>query len=776
MYSEDANTGISSGQYNIFKDRYSSVYGMHQYSFTTYVNGVGEFDANVSYKDYPTIVKKYGFNGYPASNWKRDNVGWWYEYDDGSYAIGWAFIDNDWYYFSNSGYMYTGWLFDDVKECWYFLDPNTGIMRTGWMYWDGYYYYLDSSGKMLLGWQMIDGLWYYLNTTDRWPAGAMFTGFHEIEGKVYYFNELSDGTKGAMLTGWVQVDGKWFYFDPNDGAMLFGWQMIDGIWYYFHENTGIMASCEWILDDGVWYYVNASGAMTKGAEWNGVYGSALDIGTGFDATIDIPLTGTRVGVDSDPDSGTYQNVEVQAVRADDASNYHEQLWHFERRDDDGSYRITNVATGMVLDQVGGYVESGTNVRVCPDYNSLAQRWFVFENGDHYGFVTACSAWDMNVLDVADGLGDEGTNIRIWPHNGYPAQEFTVTPIHTEHHYECGICTECGEADPNYVPVTVTAKSFTLSLKDEILVNFYYTVSDMTDVTENGMLVFNTDPGTVDFAQADAVYNNSVFNSAKSIYMASTDGIAAKEMGDTRYYAAYVKLSNGSYIYSDTYEYSPRKYCMNMLGKATASEKQKALCVAILNYGAAAQEYFGYNTESLMNAELTAQQQALVKAYDKTLFTGAVLVDRSKIGSFGETANGFSKKSASLSLEGALCVNYYFTPDSVVSGDMILYIWTPEVYAEAEVLTADNASTMTMVLGSDGRYRGQINGIAARNLDSTYYVAGVYIDENGNTCCTGVVAYSPSKYCISKAVDGNNLQDLASATAMYGYYAKAYFTA
>jgi hypothetical protein len=30
--------------------------------------------------------------------------------------------------------------------------------------------------------------------------------------------------------------------------------------------------------------------------------------------------------------------------------------------------------------------------------------------------------------------------------------------------------------------------------------------------------------------------------------------------------------------------------------------------------------------------------------------------------------------------------------------------------------------------------------------------------------------------MGKAVDGNNMQALASATAMYGYYAKSYFMA
>ena len=72
VYSDANNTGITSNEYNIYKDRYASVYGMHQYSFTTYVNGVGPFDANVCYKDYPSIVKAAGLNGYNGNGWVED--------------------------------------------------------------------------------------------------------------------------------------------------------------------------------------------------------------------------------------------------------------------------------------------------------------------------------------------------------------------------------------------------------------------------------------------------------------------------------------------------------------------------------------------------------------------------------------------------------------------------------------------------------------------------------------------------------------------------------
>ena len=50
--------------YMVYHDLYSTRYGMYQYSFDTYVNGQGPFDCNVCYKEYPGIVRKYGFNGY----------------------------------------------------------------------------------------------------------------------------------------------------------------------------------------------------------------------------------------------------------------------------------------------------------------------------------------------------------------------------------------------------------------------------------------------------------------------------------------------------------------------------------------------------------------------------------------------------------------------------------------------------------------------------------------------------------------------------------------
>ena len=344
----------------------------------------------------------------------------------------------------------------------------------------------------------------------------------------------------------------------------------------------------------------------------------------------------------------------------------------------------------------------------------------------------------------------------------------------DHNYVNGSCSACGAKDPNYtviVPPVVDVRQATLSFDDEILVNMYYTISDTTNVKEHGILVFNTNPGTAAFDKADEVYLGSATD---DMFIATTDGIAAKKMGDDRYYCVYSELDNGEYVYSRVVQYSPKKYAMNKLSQASTSAKQKDLCVAMLNYGTAAQEYFGYRTDDLMNAGLTAEQKALVIPFDAALFNGVQPVDSNKVGGFNATATGFgSKKTATVSFEGAFAINYYFPTTAVVEGDVKLYVWTPEVYAAAAGLTEANASAVvTMEVQDNGSYWGQVQGIAAKSLDKTYYVAAVYTDAAGNTHCTGVIAYSLSKYCLNNA--NGKMGELAQQTAMYGYYAAQYF--
>ncbi len=320
---------------------------------------------------------------------------------------------------------------------------------------------------------------------------------------------------------------------------------------------------------------------------------------------------------------------------------------------------------------------------------------------------------------------------------------------------------------------LAGKSFSLSFEDEILVNFYFTVENVGADAELGMLVFHTNPGEANVAVADEQYTDLTYIPAAGCYLSTTDGIAAKEMGDARYYCAYAKLSDGTYAYSPLYEYSPKKYAMSRLANSDNAE-MKALCVALLNYGAEAQKYFDYKADDLMNKDLTSEQRALVVSYSADLFRGVVKAEDSKITNFTKTDTGFTGASVSVSFEGAFSINYYFAADCVPDGDIVMYYWSAADYNNASQLSVANATgKIIMQKQPNGYYWAQLDGIAAKQLDDTYYVSAVYTSDL-QRCCTGVVAYSLSKYCMNNAAGTSAMKDLAAFTAVYGYHAKAYF--
>ena len=65
------------GNYESMTEEIGNTYGMLQYSwehsFTVNGQTYGVYDANVCYKDYPKIVKTYGFNGYTTHSHQWDN-------------------------------------------------------------------------------------------------------------------------------------------------------------------------------------------------------------------------------------------------------------------------------------------------------------------------------------------------------------------------------------------------------------------------------------------------------------------------------------------------------------------------------------------------------------------------------------------------------------------------------------------------------------------------------------------------------------------------------
>lgn len=334
-----------------------------------------------------------------------------------------------------------------------------------------------------------------------------------------------------------------------------------------------------------------------------------------------------------------------------------------------------------------------------------------------------------------------------------------------HSYAEGVCTTCGEADPKYV--VLTPKYPSVSFEDEITVNVYFAASGLEEVVDMGLVIYNQDMQQYSIDNADAVTAGYTYEKGTGLYRVTTPGIASKHLGDTLYFAVYAKRSNGTYVYSKLLSYSPKTYAYTQL-KAGPAEL-KPLMVAMLNYGAAAQTYFQYNTDALVNADLSAEQKVLAAAYNGDMMPAVSAPTAEQQGSFADTGK-LLDRYRTVSFDGAFSVNYYCTFSTAPVGNVTMYYWNS---TDLDVFTEKNAVAVTMEKIGNGEYRASVPGIAAKHLDRGFGVAFAYTDETGAQT-TDVQSYSIGTYCNSSINKGYDIAPLSAATAVYGYYAKQYF--
>ena len=316
--------------------------------------------------------------------------------------------------------------------------------------------------------------------------------------------------------------------------------------------------------------------------------------------------------------------------------------------------------------------------------------------------------------------------------------------------------------------SIVLKYPALSFEDEVYYNVFFSTEGLTEQpVEMGLLMFDTleENGTI--FDADAVISG--VTASNGLYVARSAGVQAKDLGKTMYFRVFAQMPNGAYVYSKAASYSARQYAKSVL-TGNYSVETKALIASMLKYSEAARSYFG-GMETLGDL-ITEEVDALTIGYRSDLLSNAVKADASKSGYFAATSTGFSGKAPAVSFDGAFSINYFFTPSTTVQGNMTLYYWNAKDYEAAEVLSAENA-TGSVIMTPGDRYSAAITGISAKDMDTTYYVAAVY-QCNGQTYCSGVLAYSLASYCNSKATAAGSISDLAKATAVYGYHAKQLF--
>ena len=304
-----------------------------------------------------------------------------------------------------------------------------------------------------------------------------------------------------------------------------------------------------------------------------------------------------------------------------------------------------------------------------------------------------------------------------------------------HDYEDGICKRCGDEtelpeDPLPPVYLVDWVSGSTTLDGTINLNFYVKLSANIVDDPTAFVRFTYAGNTVDVPMAEAVVSevNGVVR-----YRFGCE-LYAKQMADT--VTAQVMNENGPI--GEAKSYSVMQYCLNKIA-ANESEEMVALAKAMLNYGAAAQVLFGYNTENLANASLSAEDKALADV-DASAYKYSIT---------GSEA-GIKAKSATLMLESEVAVRVYFKLEE--GADIASYTFTV------------NGEEVAVQQNEKGYYI-ESAGIAAKDLDEM-----LEFSVGGLTVTYGALSYVNSKAASSNADEAN------MAKALFAYYsaAESYF--
>ncbi len=144
------------------------------------------------------------------------------------------------------------------------------------------------------------------------------------------------------------------------------------------------------------------------------------------------------------------------------------------------------------------------------------------------------------------------------------------------------------------------------------------------------------------------------------YVCEYDAIAPKQMTDTITIQAYATVDGEEKCASMPKEVSLADVAYAQYLAAVEAEDQKGanLMAAVLNYGAAAQKYFGYNVDDLANKNLPAEAQVIAKKEDG--YYRASGMDTVDPFGEGETGNRSSSEITSVSLvfDNTLAIRVY----------------------------------------------------------------------------------------------------------------------
>ena len=326
----------------------------------------------------------------------------------------------------------------------------------------------------------------------------------------------------------------------------------------------------------------------------------------------------------------------------------------------------------------------------------------------------------------------------------------------------GKCDDCGQ----YIDgIGAKLAGYSLSLTGNIGVNFYMELSNDIVSDESAYMNFILPNGTTSKVYVSGTHEDGSTATTDTTvkngvtYYVFTCEVAAKEM--TSDIKAQMIGNNGEKK-GTVHTYTVKEYADYILSHMSAEESDisKAtiqLVKGMLNYGGAAQKYFGYKTDQLASDGLT--------------LTGTVFNDTSIINNITNEANKASVtcanakvtfKSAYLSLNSTtdLCVSVQFADDVTVKEDMFA-IWcnTDQISKDQYEVTKVN---------EENCYKITLHGVKASQLNEKY---AFYVELSDTEYAE--LAYGTNSYAytvMSSACDNiNNIESLREVVkALYAY--------
>ncbi|WP_337935148.1 GLUG motif-containing protein [Jutongia sp.] len=326
----------------------------------------------------------------------------------------------------------------------------------------------------------------------------------------------------------------------------------------------------------------------------------------------------------------------------------------------------------------------------------------------------------------------------------------------------GKCDDCGAIIDG---IGAKLAGYSLSLTGNIGVNFYMELSNDIVNDESAYMNFTLPNGTTSKVYVSGTHEDGSTATTDTTvkngvtYYVFTCEVAAKEM--TSDIKAQMIGNNGEKK-GTVHTYTVKEYADYILSHMSADESLTSratiqLVKGMLNYGGAAQKYFGYKTDKLASDGLT--------------LTGTVFNDTSIINNITNDANKASVthdnakvtfKSAYLSLNSTtdLCVSVQFADDVTVKEDMFA-IWcnTDQISKDQYEVTKVN---------EENCYKITLHGMKASQLNEKYVFHVGLSDTEFAELAYGADSYAYT--VMSSACDNiNNIESLREVVkALYAY--------